>query len=297
MKMMWSHLPFLTSLLLAPLHAAENSSAAAATASQADLTKYGETLVYTVDQAASDKPHSWTHRVVEAGDYQIGMAWVEVSIKAGGKMVRSVKARPGLAPQRLDARIEKLAAGDEITVIATPKSATYRLGYQIAFGTPTFPGARIFHVKGFGAVGDGVTDDFAAIQRAVAAAREAGCAILQFDGAKSYRAIGLSDFTEEALFDLNGAKYLKIEGGRATVLLPPPDSFARVSDAENIQMSHQCRRNRAAVGEFHVTGRRKALLLPDQRLPDLIDYSEWLRWSTRVAHGVVAVFLGGEVVG
>ena len=50
-----------------------------------------------------------------------------------------------------------------------------------------------------GAVGDGVTDDFAAIQRAVVAARESGCGILQFDGSKTYRAIGLNDFTQEAL--------------------------------------------------------------------------------------------------
>lgn len=116
------------------------------------LAQPGETFVFSVDQPPTAKPQTWTHRVAEAGDYQLGMAWVEVlsggevevTIMAGGKLVRSVTARPGLSPQRLDARMEKLAAGDEITVTATPKAATYRLGYQVAFGTPTFPGAKIF---------------------------------------------------------------------------------------------------------------------------------------------------------
>lgn len=237
----------LTALLLAPLaalHADEKKSESDAPASKFNLANPGETFVFSVDQAVTDKPQSWTHVVAEAGDYQLGMAWietlsgveVEVTIKAGEKIVRSVKASPGLAPQRLDTRIEKLAAGDEITVAATPKSATYRIGYQVAFGTPTFPGAKILHVKDYGAVGDGLTDDFAAIQRAVAAARDVGCAILHFDGTKTYRAIGLSDFTQEALLELKGAEHLKIEGGGAMVVLRPPDSFARVSDAENIQI-------------------------------------------------------------
>ncbi len=164
----------------------------------AQLTGPGKTFVFAVDQALSSGPRSWTHRVAEAGDYQVGMAWVnvvsggdvEVTITAGGRQVRSVKARPGLAPHRLEARLEGLAAGDEITVTATPTAATYRLGYQVAFVTPTFPGARVFHVRDFGAVGDGATDDFAAICSAVAAARNAGCAILRFDGSKIYRAIG-----------------------------------------------------------------------------------------------------------
>ncbi len=210
----------------------------------APLTGPGETFVSTVEQAATSEPQTWSHRVAEAGDYQLGMAWVEVlsdgevevTIKAGGKQVRSLKARPGLAPERLDSRIEGLAAGDEITVTATPNGASYRLGYHIAFGTPTFPGAKIFHVKDFGAVGDGVTDDFAAIRKTVTAARAADCGIVRFERSKTYRAIGLKDFTEEALFDLKGAKHLKIEGNGARVVLHPPDSFAVLDGAENIHI-------------------------------------------------------------
>lgn len=206
--------------------------------------KPGETFVFAVDQAVTAAPGSWTHRVAESGDYQLGMAWVEaigggeveVTIMAGGKRVSLMKARPGLAPQRLDTRLEGLAAGDEITVRATPRAASYRLGFQVAFATPTFPGAKVLHVKDFGATGDGVTDDFPAIQRAVAAARDAGCAILRFDGTKTYRAIGKLDFTEEALLDLKGARHLKIEGAGAMVVLHPPDSFAVVDGSENIQI-------------------------------------------------------------
>jgi hypothetical protein len=210
----------------------------------APLSMPGATFVDSIDQAVSGKALRWTHRVAEAGDYQIGMAWLEVTsgvevgltIMAAGKVVKSLTARPGQAPQRFETRLVGLAAGDAITVTATPKGATYRLGYQIAFGTPSFPGAKIFHVKDFGAVGDGKTDDFAVIQKAVAAARKSGCGIVRFDGSKTYRAIGKTDFTEEPLFDLKGAKHLKIEGEGAMIVLHPPDSFALVNGAENIQI-------------------------------------------------------------
>ena len=220
------------------------------------LSEPGETFVFSVEQAFTCKPMSWTHRVAEAGNYQLGMAWVEVqsgeevevTISAGGTLVKSVIARPGLAPQRLETRIEDLAAGDEITVTATPKGASYRLGYQVAFGTPTSPGAEVFHVQDFGAVGDGKTDDFAAIQKAVAAARESGCGIVRFDGSKTYRSIGKSDFTEEPLFDLKGAKHLKIEGQGALIVLHPPDSLALVDGAENIQIDGFNRKYRKLGG-------------------------------------------------
>lgn len=208
------------------------------------LTQPGRTFVGSVDQPLTRKPMSWTHRVVEAGNYQVGMAWVEVkagnevevSIMAAGKLAKSLVARPGLAPQRFETRLEGLAVGDEITITATPKDASYRLGYQVAFGTPTFPGAQVFHVEDFGAVGDGVTDDFTAIRRATVAALESGCGIVRFDGSKTYRAIGKKDFTEEPLFELEGAKNLKVEGNGATIVLHPPDSLALVDGAENIQI-------------------------------------------------------------
>ena len=85
-------------------------------------------------------------------------------------------------------------------------------------------------------MGDGVTDDFAAIQKAVEAARESGCGIVRFDGSLTYRVIGKTDFTEESLFDLRGAKHLKVEGHGAKIVLHPPDAFALVDGAENIQI-------------------------------------------------------------
>ena len=63
-------------------------------------------------------------------------------------------------------RIENLVPGDEITVKLRPNGSTYRAGYQIAFGTPTFDGLPVFEVATYGAVGDGVTDDMAAIRAA-----------------------------------------------------------------------------------------------------------------------------------
>jgi len=233
----------LLSVLILGLQTTATAAEQAPTASP-PLTKPGRTFVATVDQAPTRKPMSWTHRVAEAGDYQLGMAWlevqsgkeVEVTIMAGGKVAKSLMARPGLAPQRFETRLESLEAGDEIIVTATPKDARYRLGYQVAFGTPTFPGAKVFHVKDFGAIGDGKTDDFTAIRRATVAALDSGCGIVRFDGSKTYRAIGRSDFTAEALFDLEGARHLKVEGNGAKIVLHPPDSLALMDGAENIQI-------------------------------------------------------------
>lgn len=105
------------------------------------LTKPGDTFVFSVDLAATDKPQAWTHRVAEAGDYQIGMAWaevlsageLEVKIMADGREVRTIPARRGLAPCRLDTRVEKLKEGDEITVTATPKNAIQCLRKKNSF--------------------------------------------------------------------------------------------------------------------------------------------------------------------
>ena len=56
----------------------------------APLTQPGKTFVHEVDQAPTSKPQTWTHRVAEAGDYQLGMAWVEVL--SGGEVEVSIKA-------------------------------------------------------------------------------------------------------------------------------------------------------------------------------------------------------------
>ena len=84
------------------------------TSAEIAITEPGETFVSSVDQAITSEPMNWTHRVAEAGDYQLGIAWVEVqsgqevevTIMAAGKVVKSLKSQPGLAPQRLETRLE-----------------------------------------------------------------------------------------------------------------------------------------------------------------------------------------------
>jgi len=184
------------------------------------------TVVQSVDQPATTETGTWSHQVAEAGDYQIGMAWLEVTssgqvdlrVLAGGKEIKSVSAGPGLAPLRFETRVEGLAQGDTIEVEALPvRGARYRIGYQVAFCTPTFAGARLFPVADYGARGDGKTDDQAAITRAVAAAKRAGGGIVCFDGSKTYRVIGRTDLTVEPVFDLDGARNSHIEGNGATL--------------------------------------------------------------------------------
>ncbi len=58
------------------------------------LTKPGETFVFTVDQTVTGEPKRWTHRVAEAGDYQLGMAWVEV--QSGREVEVTIMAAGGL---------------------------------------------------------------------------------------------------------------------------------------------------------------------------------------------------------
>ena len=202
------------------------------------------TVNFRVEQPMTTLARSWTHTVGDPGDYQIGVAWVEVDsgaavavevFKNGSERVKALTAPAGEVT-RFENRIEGLAAGDTITVKITPNGGTYRAGYQIACSTPIFDGLSTFDVATYGAVGDGVTDDFAAIQAAVNAAKAAGGGIVQFDGSKTYRSVGLNDLTVEALIDLKNVANIKIAGNGATVMLHPPDRFATVSNAENIQI-------------------------------------------------------------
>lgn len=198
-----------------------------------------------VDMEATGEAMHWTHSVSQAGDYRLGMAWLEVlsgrwvqlSIKAGGRTVREFTAGPGIEPVRLETRFEGLEVGDTIEVTVIPEPATqYRLGFHLACATPNFDGFSVFHVADFGAVGDGETDDMAAIHQAVDAARAADGGIIRFEAGKTYRTIGLTDMTREQVFPLAGASNISIEGNGATLVLHPPDGFADVSNARNIQI-------------------------------------------------------------
>ena len=203
------------------------------------------TADFTIDEPASDQVQEWTYVAKESGHYQIGQAWVEVlsggtvelSVIAGGKVIREDHVVRNTAVHRFECRIDELAVGETIQVSVKPSDGTkYRIGYMIAFATPTFPGAKVFHVADYGAVGDGETDDMAAVHAAVEAAKTAGSGIIRFDEGKAYRVIGLKDMTQEYVFDLRGAKNIMIEGNGAKMLLHPPDGLAMVEESENIQI-------------------------------------------------------------
>jgi len=209
----------------------------------ADVTS---TIVQIVDEPLSGNIGTWSHVVKEAGDYQIGIAWLDVKsrgqvdlrVLASGKEIKSLRARPGLAPQRFETRVEGLGQGDTIEVKAIPAKGTrYRIGYQVAFCTPTFAGAKVFPVADFGAQADGNTDDQPAITRALATAKQAGGGIVRFDGSKTYRVIGRTDLTVEPVFGLDGARNIHIEGNGATLVIHPPDRMANIAFAENIHIS------------------------------------------------------------
>lgn len=204
------------------------------------------TLGYIVEQPMTVQPRSWTHTIQEGGNYQIGAAWVEVDsgdnvvievFKNGFERFKALYAPAGEVT-RFESRIEGLSAGDTLTIKITPNGGRYRVGYQIASGTPTFNGLPIFdvHDPAYGAAGDGTTDDFSAIQAAVNAAKAQGGGIVQFDGTKTYRAIGMNDETPENLIDLVDVDNIKIAGNGASIMLHPPDRLLFVKRGENIQV-------------------------------------------------------------
>ena len=87
-------------------------------------------------------------------------------------------------------------AGDVIEVAAVPLGgSSYRVGFQVAFGTPTFEGLKIFDVQQSGAAGDGKANDLPVIQKLIQAAQAAGGGIIRFDGSKTYYVEGAIVFT------------------------------------------------------------------------------------------------------
>lgn len=205
-----------------------------------------KTFVFAVEEPSTTLPRSWTHVIEESGDYQIGMAWLEVlsgnnvalEVVVNGTDRRyAAYAKQNAFITRFENRLEGLVEGDTITVRVDPNGGRYRIGYEIAFCTPTFEGLPVFNVSDFGAIGDGSTDDMAAIQSTVAAAVANGGGIIRLDGAATYRVVGLSDLTNEYLFDLANSQNIRIEGNGASIILHPPDSLFRIDEANNIEIS------------------------------------------------------------
>jgi len=144
-------------------------------------------LTASVEQAFTQDSKTWSHVIMESGDYQIGEAWIEASqgsdvalnlYKNDKELLKSIKAPEGEL-RFFETRVDALIAGDKLTIQISPNGGTYRVGYKIANTSPDFNGFGVFDVHdiAYGAVGDGSADDFAAIQAAVNAAIQAVMAL------------------------------------------------------------------------------------------------------------------------
>jgi len=202
-------------------------------------------LVAAVDTGKLTTGQAWNYTADEAGDYQLGTAWIEVlgqgqvtfSITLNGTSVREITAKPGKMPVRLETRLDGVAKKSRIELKATPsQGSAYRMGFHLLLATPSFAGLKTFKVSEFGARADGVHDDMVAIRKAVEAAKKANGGIVQFEKGKTYRVIGRKDMKYEAVLDLQDTANIKIEGQGATLVLHPPDGLANIRRSRNIQI-------------------------------------------------------------
>ncbi len=199
--------------------------------------------VQSVFQDSTTAAQTWSYEVEEAGNYQLGYAWiwvdgddceVELAVKRGNKTIKTFTAKSAAAPYRFETRMEGLSVGEKITVSATPKSgASYRLSYRLAFATPTFDDLSVFDVGSYGAKGDGSTNDYESVKNALSAAMKTGGGIVAFDGSKTYFIEGPENY---ALFDFLNVSNIKVEGNGAKIILHPKGNFIRMDNSENIHI-------------------------------------------------------------
>jgi hypothetical protein len=202
-------------------------------------------LVAAVDSKTLSGPASWSYQIPRGGDFQVGMAWVDVltpgtvtiKVLVNDAVAHQVVAQRGKGPARWETRLEGVAAGSIIRLrVEAGADVEYRLAFHLLSVTPALHGLPAFRVSHHGAVADGVTDDMAAVDKAVEAARKAGGGIVRFEKGKTYRVIGRKDLGREAVFDLEGASNIRIEGNGATLILHPPDGLANIRKARNIEI-------------------------------------------------------------
>ncbi|MGN6554856.1 MAG: hypothetical protein ACTHLW_14205 [Verrucomicrobiota bacterium] len=187
------------------------------------------------------------YRVPVAGDYQIGRAFVQAADPRGNG-VKVIVFKNGIlqreflatssAPLFFSARLNDLAANDEIAIAVGPNGSagydTFKMDYSIALATPTFPtNTPVFDVANFGAVGNGIADDYVAVSNALAAASAStNGGIVRFDGAKTYRLVGPSSVS--VALSISGKRNLRVEGNGAKLSLLPPKRMVEIYDSQNI---------------------------------------------------------------
>lgn len=137
-----------------------------------------------------------------------------------------------------------LTAGNKILVVAGEGVGTYRISGLSVQYIPAGSGAvpttvqdklrETVSVKDFGAVGDGVTDDTAAIQAAATFALSAGIGL--YFGSGTYLIDGSVTFTDANGFRIygEGASSIIKKGSTAT----SPRAFAFSSTATNVEIDH-----------------------------------------------------------
>ena len=90
------------------------------------------------------------------------------------------------------------------------------------------------YVEDFGAVGDGITDDAVAIQKAVNALNDGDTLI--FEDGKSYYAKN-SFGGGEYIINLSNVKNITLQGNDTTLLINAPKAYMQINDSENVTVT------------------------------------------------------------